>query len=327
MKFDVAVVADLCLDIVFAGDVTPIYGQVEQFVEDYQVELGGSAAIFASQLTKLGGRVGMLGTVGTDPFGNLLLQRLQELGISTEYIQPSPLFKTSVGLGLARGKDRAMLTYKGSLNDVTAERLRDSGLLEKSGHLHIASYFLLEQLQSYWLEELKLMKQTGITVSLDTNWAPKENWGAVHGVLEFVDVFIPNEEEALRISGKTNVEEAGAWLSRFGCLVVIKRGESGAMVFKGDAVLEYQVPGSLLKGLTIADTTGAGDNFDAGFIYAWLQHASLDECVELAMRCGTGSLSAMGGIAAQLTQTKKQLWNRLSVEAWEVLWKRILMLL
>jgi sugar/nucleoside kinase (ribokinase family) len=299
MKPVIAVVADLCLDILFTGEVTPMYGQVEQYVDDYHIELGGSAGIFASQFTRLGGSINLFGTVGNDFFGRFLKERLQELGISTQYVTASDVYKTAVGLGLAKHNDRAMLTYKGSFNGVTASGIRESGILQKASHLHIASYFLLEQLQPFWLEALPLLKQKGTTISLDTNWSPEEDWHKVHSILPYIDVFIPNEEEALRISGKTWVEEAGNWLSQSGGLVVIKRGEKGASVFDGQSIQHFVIPESISKGLKIADTTGAGDNFDAGFLYAWLQHASTEECVNLGMRCGTGSLSAIGGIAGQ----------------------------
>jgi sugar/nucleoside kinase (ribokinase family) len=300
MKPIVAIIADLCLDMVFTGDVTPQYGQVEQFVDDYRIELGGSATIFASQFTKLGGAIRMYGAVGNDFLGGYLLDQLDKLGISTQFILSSDDHKTAIGLGLARGDDRAMLTYAGSMNAIRAVEINRSGILQTAKHLHIASYFLLEQLQPFWTHELPALKQRGMTISLDTNWAPREDWEAVHPILPYIDVLIPNEEEALRISGQTQVDEAGRWLAQFGGLVVIKRGEKGATVFDGSSVQHFRVPEALSKDLTIADTTGAGDNFDAGFVYAWLRKAPLDECVDLALRCGTGSLSAIGGIAGQL---------------------------
>jgi sugar/nucleoside kinase (ribokinase family) len=300
MKPVVAVVADLCLDILFTGNVKPIYGQVEQYVDDYHIELGGSAGIFASQYTKLGGQVNLYGVVGNDFFGRFLKERLQQLGMSTQYLTVSDAYKTAVGLGLAKQDDRAMLTYKGSFNGVLADGIRDSGILQNASHVHIASYFLLEQLQDFWMEQLPLLKQKGITVSLDTNWSPAEDWDKVHAILPYVDVCIPNEEEALRISGKTSVEEAGMWLNQFSKLVVIKQGEKGASVFSGSTIQHFSIPDSLTKELSIADTTGAGDNFDAGFLYAWLQGARFNECVTLGMRCGTSSLSSIGGIDGQV---------------------------
>ena len=70
MRLEVVVIADLCADILVTADVRPIYGQVEQYAKDYELEVGGSAIIFASQFTKLGGNIGLIGTVGDDVFGS-----------------------------------------------------------------------------------------------------------------------------------------------------------------------------------------------------------------------------------------------------------------
>ena len=140
-----------------------------------------------------------------------------------------------------------------------------------------------------------------MTVSLDTNWSPAGDWDAVREILGYVDVFAPNEEEALHISGMDNVEDAGEWLSRLVKLTVIKRGARGAVAFDSAAGNRFELPGASLDERSIADTTGAGDNFDAGFLFAWLKGAPLGHCVMLGTRCGISSLAYMGGIEGQLT--------------------------
>ena len=177
MKFDVAVIADLCVDILIRGDVVPVWGQVEQFVDDYCLELGGSAGIFASQFTRLGGRVGLYGKVGSDLFGRYLRDRITDLGIPTEHVLTSQRFRTPVGLGLIRQDDRAMLTYRGCLQEITFESVAASGVLADAPHLHIAGYFLLEGLRPHWPKVLAELRQKGMTVSLDTNWSPGRRLG------------------------------------------------------------------------------------------------------------------------------------------------------
>lgn len=302
MTYDVAVVADLCIDLLFQGDVTPIYGQVEQFVDDYVVEIGGSAAIFAAQLAKLGGKTAFVGAVGKDALGDFLTQRLQDLNIGTDFLHRLDGVKTAVGLGLAKQDDRAMLTYSGSMQAITAGHVLTSGALEQSRHLHLAGYYLLEQLHPFWENALPTLKAKGMSISLDTNWAPKGNWQAILPILPFVDVFIPNEAEARHISGQTDLETAGKWLAQYAGMVIIKQGAEGAAVFKADAFQHFPIPEVLLQDLQIADTTGAGDNFDAGFLYAWLRGETLESCIRLAMRCGTRSLTQMGGIAGQIQE-------------------------
>lgn len=304
MIYDVTVFADLCIDMLFSGNVTPQFNQVEQFVDDYQIELGGSAAIFASQFKKLGGEPCLLGVVGNDTLGDILVGKIKELGISPEEIYQSPVLKTGVGLGLIKGQDRAMLTYTGSISGVTESIVEESGILQTTKHLHIASYFLLEQLHNFWKKELPRLKTEGVSISLDTNWAPLGNWEKVLDILQYVDVFIPNEQEALLISGKETVREAGEFLTRYAKTVVIKQGPTGASVFSEEITGHYPIPQGLVDDLVMADTTGAGDNFDAGFLRAWLAGSSLDFCVELGTKCAIHSLSKMGGTAGQFVDYK-----------------------
>ncbi len=298
-KYDVFVVADLCIDLLFTGSVRPQYGQAEQFIEDYTVDLGGSAAIFAAQFAKLGGNVGFLASVGDDLFGRILMEKLHFLNISTDLIKTDQTTKTAVGLGLSDGHDRAMLTYAGTMLSVQPENIT-SELINQTRHWHIAGYFLLPQFWNFWKPFLQQLHKQRITVSLDTNWAPEGNWAQVREILPFVNIFLPNEEEAKHISDKDDLKEAGAWLAQRCDLVVIKCGAAGAIVFEKNQLQPFTIPVELTENLTIADTTGAGDNFDAGFLRAWLLGKPLEQCVYWGIKCGTSSLRAVGGIAGQI---------------------------
>jgi len=88
-----------------------------------------------------------------------------------------------------------------------------------------------------------------------------------------IDVFLPNEAEALAISKQSDVFSAARVLASHGPLVVVKRGENGALAVKGEHVSELHAFESEVKPTRIVDTTGAGDNFDAGFLRAWLRRA------------------------------------------------------
>lgn len=299
MNYDLALVADLCIDLLFTGKVKPIYGQVEQFVDDYHVEMGGSASIFASQFTKLGGKTAFLGAYGTDAFGDFLANRIRQLNIDEQFLIKSETDQTAVGLGLGYQNDRAMLTFKGTLNLITPEQVESSGVLDAASHIHINSFFLLEHLKDFWAEKAPQLKKQGKTLSLDTNWAPEGDWAAVHDLLPYIEVFIPNEEEAKNISGKDIIDEAGKMLSEICSLVVVKRGADGASAYQNGTVTHFSVPGELKENLSIKDTTGAGDNFCAGFIFNWLKGESLENCVNLGLKCGTSSLKEIGGINGQ----------------------------
>lgn len=299
--YDVFVIADLCMDLLFTGKVRPIYGQTERYIDDYQADLGGSAAIFASQFTKLGGKVGFIAKVGDDLFGHILIDKLNKIGIATNLVDIDPNCKTAVGVGLSDRTDRAMLTYLGSISTLQPKAVLDE-FMDNTRHWHIASYYLLEQFFNFWIDFLPKLKARGITISLDTNWAPWLNWYQVKEVLPYLDVFLPNEEEARYISGKEDLLECGKRLAAICNLVVIKCGADGAVAFQKDKITRFSIPDAFAENLVIADTTGAGDNFDAGFLRNWLLGKPLVDCVQLGMKCGTKSLAAIGGIEGQIQE-------------------------
>lgn len=156
---------------------------------------------------------------------------MNDIGINTEYIQTSKQNKTPLGLNISVNNDRAMLTVLGVLEEITINIITEE-IINKARHWHIAGYFLLDNLIPAWPEFLKRIKQKGITCSLDTNWAPNGNWEQVIELFPFIDVFLPNENEAIAITGKSNYQEAGKELSQQIPFVVIKRGADGASVFK-----------------------------------------------------------------------------------------------
>ena len=199
-------------------------------------------------------------------------------------------------------KERDVPYYRspGCIIYFTSTLVTITEIINCTRHWHIASYFLLENLIEFWPEWLRKLKTDNITVSLDTNWDPACKWTTVKEILPYIDVFLPNEAEALSISGESDIMTAGKKLLEICPIVVIKWGEKGAIVFTKDMTIVKQVSESLKESINIVDTTGAGDNFDAGFIRNWLLNKPINECLELAIECGTYSLSALGGIKGQV---------------------------
>lgn len=296
--YDVGCVADLCVDLILSGEVTPRFQQVEQLIDGYSVEPGGSGTIFAGQFAKLGGQVGLLGAVGADAFGMLLSDWLESVGIGTQHLRRDPTEQTGLGVHLVMPDgDRAMLTYTGTIDGVQPSDLT-ADLRSRCRHWHLASPFLLNRLRAGWLDWLKQCRAEGLTTSLDTNWDPADRWEGIQELLPYIDVFLPNEAEAQAIAGIPDVEAAGEALAGYGPLVVIKLGREGATAYKagqrwrrtGDAPMQ------------VVDTVGAGDNFDAGFLRAWLLGRDVEACLDLGTRCARASLSAAGGIQGQLRE-------------------------
>jgi sugar/nucleoside kinase (ribokinase family) len=299
---NVMTLADACADLIVTGDVRPRFHQVEQFVDDFSLQLGGSGAIFASQLSRLGVSTALVGWVGADLFGEFVLSELEKTGVDISRMKKHPTVKTCVGLALSEGNDRAILTYPGTLDTPSAEDL-DPELLKSCGHWHIAAYFLMRHLQPAWKNWLEHCRRSGVTTSLDTNWDPEERWEGVLELLPLIDVFLPNEAEALAISREADVFSAARALAELGSLVVIKRGEHGALVADGGHLWELRAAESQIRPNHIVDTTGAGDNFDAGFLRSWLRRERIVDCLALAHQCAVSSLQYAGGIAGQISES------------------------
>jgi ribokinase len=295
-SFDLITIGDLCVDLAFSGgDVVPAFGQVEKLVGDYVVEMGGSCAIFACQAAKLGLRVAILGRVGPDMFGDLVVHRLRECGVDTRFITVDPSLKTGLSVALSQGDDRAILTYPGSLAAVEPGDVSDE-LLRSARHLHHGSYYLHTRLLSHMPAILRRARAFGLSVSLDTNWDPEEQWQrGLDDVLPLVDVFLPNDQEALRIAGAAALPDALVALHRRGApLVVVKQGADGALASDGDNIVRETV-----QPVTGGDSIGAGDSFDAGFLSRWLRGAPLGECLRLGCACGRAVAGAVGGLSGQ----------------------------
>jgi sugar/nucleoside kinase (ribokinase family) len=283
-------------DLIVRGRELPRFGQVETLLDDYILEIGGSANIFASQFCKLGGRAGLVGCVGADVLGSFLKAKLTTIGVDLRHVKDNPRIKTGISAHLNHQGDRAILTYLGTADAVRPEDLSDD-LLLGARHWHIASYFLLGQLRSRWPGFLREAKRLKKTVSLDTNWDPVEAWTGVKEILPLVDIFLPNENEAIAITQAATADEAGQSLSLLGPLVVVKCGARGAVAFKNGQEIAAVEPESLL--LEPVDSTGAGDNFDAGFLRGFLLDRALEDCLRLGARCAAASLGALGGIEGQ----------------------------
>lgn len=295
--FDVMLATDQCVDLLLRGDVRPRWGQAEQIVDGYALEIGGSANLFACQVAKLGLRVGLIGVVGDDPFGRILLELLRGQGPDLSRLRVDPAVPTGLGLHLTEPHDRAILTVPGSI-DATGPGDLPEAPERLCRHWHLASFYLLTRLRPAWPDFLGRARAAGVTVSLDTNWDPAERWDGVRDLLPLCDVFLPNEEELRRISGHRDVAEGARALSRLGPLVAVKRGADGALVARGGEVVA-EAPAEPLRA-PIVDTVGAGDSFDAGFLSGWLDRKPLDLCLRRAQACAAATLTAAGGTRGQM---------------------------
>jgi sugar/nucleoside kinase (ribokinase family) len=166
--------------------------------------------------------------------------------------------------------------------------------LKSARHFHLSSLFLLPSLAPDLPALFRELKENGMTISLDTNDDPSDMWGGVlPELLDHVDLLLPNESEACRMANKATLEEAIEELSRHVPWVAVKRGPHGSVVSAGGNIVAQ-------AGVSVqpVDTIGAGDSFNAGFLFAWLRGLSPAECAYAGNVTGALSTLRVGGTEA-----------------------------
>lgn len=297
--FDLLVAGEINPDLILSGDVVPVFGQVEKLVERAALTVGSSSVIFACGAARLGLRVAFVGVCGEDVFGRFMLDEMAKRGVDISHVIRVPDGQTGLTVILNTTADRAMLTHAGLIAALRGEHLPDS-LLAQARHLHVASYFLQTELQPALPDVFRRAHALGLTTSLDTNWDPAEQWTGVRELLPLTDVFLPNHAEARALTGLDDPRVAAAHLvdaarlAGAARIVAIKLGAEGALGVQNDRVVQVSsIP------VRVVDTVGAGDSFDAGFVYGFLQGWDLELCLRLGAVCGALSTEKPGGTDGQ----------------------------
>ena len=290
-RFDVTIAGEINMDLILYGlpEVMPL--ERELLASGFSMTLGSSSAIVAHNLAALGVSVGFVTRLGNDPLGSIALERLAERGVDVSHVKRvCDGTSTGVTILLTHGGKRHILTYPGTMFEMTAADL-DLTYLASSRHFHLSSLFLHKALQRDLPRICRQLKAEGLSLSLDTNDDPEDRWGgALDELLGIVDLFMPNEDEACRITGKTDAESAIEALAKRVPLVAVKCGRRGALVQSaGHCRL---VPA---ESVTPLDTIGAGDSFDAGFLAAHLRGETPEACAAFGNRTAALSTLRQGG--------------------------------
>jgi sugar/nucleoside kinase (ribokinase family) len=291
--FDITIAGELNLDLILYGYPEEIPVERELLADDFRMTLGSSSAILAHNLSALGSKVGFVTCTGSDDLGRIARERLAASGVDLTRARILDSLGTGVTIILPHGRDRHILTYAGTIAVMTLADL-DMDYLASASHFHLSSLYLQRGLAADVPRLFEQLKQAGLTISLDTNDDPDDCWGSpLQEILPLVDVFLPNERELLHMTGKNTLEAALAELSpQVGCIAV-KRGSHGSVAKSAD---EFVMAEPVV--VEAVDTIGAGDSYDAGFLFAWLRGSSLAECARAGNITGALSTLRPGGTEA-----------------------------
>ena len=265
---------------------------------DKEMASGGSAANTIHGLANLGADTAFVGTVGDDEIGKFFSNDLKKSGIK-------PLLnvsKTASGLANAMitpDGERTFGTFLGaavelSAEDITPETFAGYDLLHVEGYL-VQNHHLLEAI-------LKTAKNAGLEVSLDlaSYNVVEDNLPFLKKMVEeYVDIVFANEEEAKAFTGK-EPRAALDELAEVTKIAVVKVGSKGSVIKSGDVITMVGV-----NKTEVADTTGAGDLYAAGFLYGYINGFTMKKAGEL------GALLASKVIADYGAKIKPEDWEEI----------------
>ena len=283
----VQVVGDVYLDVIAKIDALPEWDGDSTIKQPIETVAGGSALNTAVQLSALlrtrrqrsqpnpFRRCVLHSRVGADLYGDLVEEKIREAGVA---LSAKRAGAQGVCICLSGKRDRAFVSYKGSVGELSAADIDERALLAPgTSHLHFSAYFDCAALQPSVPRLMERAKvERGATISVVPQTDPAGEWGS--GFLELlpnVDVLICNQREAAAIAGVpfggdrrptwAQTDAAVRRLQRAGApLVVVTLGPEGAIAVSGTKWW-YQ-PNAPLP---VTDATGCGDAFAAGFLFGW----------------------------------------------------------
>lgn len=327
----VLVVGEVAVDVLVDGAPAELPGgQAEVLVSDARLAMGSSGAITAAALSALGVPVAYVGIAGDDPLGDFFVSELGGRGVDVSAVARAAGRRTGMTVALEAAGDRTMLTYPGTMAEMAADDVPDR-LLTGTAHLHVSSWFLQQRLQAGMPGLIRRAHAAGLTVSVDPGWDVNATWTAgLAGILGELDWFLPNEGEAIEVArrlhsgapvkvarevagrGDPGERRDGAppvtdlWhaldvLARAARGVAVKRAGAGAAARMGSS--EWRLD---TEPLTAVDTTGAGDNFNAGWIAAIIDGLDPAAALAMAVACGRHAVMGRGGTGRMASRREAQ---------------------
>jgi sugar/nucleoside kinase (ribokinase family) len=286
-------------DLVYSGLPVPPSPGTEVRAAHLGISPGGVANV-AVALARLGLDVGLSAVFAEDAFGQYLWSALVYEGIDLSLSVQSADWTTPVTTSFALGRERSLVTYEASPPVDVATLLPD-------GYRADAFVISMANAGAHWLRGLHRFTPL---VFADVGWDVEQlGSSALADRLAAVDVFMPNAAEARACTGTDDAEQAAAALATSGRLVVVKDSSSGSFAIDPSTRSGLRVPGLKVEA---RDTTGAGDVFDAGFIYASLAGWPLEQAMRFANLCAAESVKHEGGsLAAPCWRDLAAFWDKL----------------
>ena len=242
---------------------------------------GGDACNEATTLARLGKRVNLITKLGNDLSGQILLNYFRENGVSTEDTVIESDLDTGINIVLVDDEaERSFVTNRNgslrklSLSDINKKALGKAPILSFAS-IFVSPCFTIPDMASLF----RSARENG------------EQLPDIQEAIQYLDYLFPNYQEAKAVSGLTDPDEiADAFLDCGVSCMVIKMGSKGCFIKSKDERLSIPA----YPHTNCVDTTGAGDNFAAGFLYALSEHMDLADCGRFANAAASLAVESLG---------------------------------
>ena len=296
----VVVVGELNVDFILHNyQAFPVPGR-EVLVDDFRTVLGSASAICAVGLARLGVPVAFIGRVGCDAWGDFCIDALCREGVDVSGITCDDGLKTGVTVSISSTAERALVTYPGSIASLTLAHLADLTFRVTATFTSPPTICRRDcgpaAASCSSARPPRAGRRRSIRAAIRTIAGTDDD---LHETLREVDVFFPNDVELTALTGEPDPIAALRHLDNGRTLTVVKRGARGALALDSRHAARAMSIEAAPPAVDVVDTTGAGDSFNAGFLYAWLQGRPLDACLRAAAASGALSTRGVGGTAAQ----------------------------
>lgn len=300
---EILIIGAAILDILVRPADEQVFRTGSYAAEDIRMSVGGDALNEATILARMGKTVSLETVLGTDRAGDYLAGHIRDCGIQMPEACVQQNLTTGINVVLVdQGGARHFLTNPhSSLRSLCLSDIR-MPFPERAKLICFASIFVFPRIRAAELRRIfSQAKAQGKLVCADmTKCKNGETLEEMADAFSYLDYLLPNEEEAMLLTRTDTVEEAADALYSVGVkTVVIKCGARGAYVKTGAEA--YRVPAQ--PDVHAIDTTGAGDSFVAGFLFALSEGKNLRDCVTFANCCGARAVQAMGA-TEWLSQTE-----------------------
>ena len=251
---------------------------------------GGSVANSIVGLSQLGDKVGFIGKVSDDNFGVKYEQGLEKENVEYFYSKKKEELPTGTCLILVTpDSERTMCTFLGTAgkineNDVNSETIKKSELIFLEG-------YLWDEGEPKKAFDKAINNANKVAMSLsDLFCVDRHKPHFLNLVKNKLDITFANEQEITSLIEAKNFKEVIDFSKQLNKLVVVTRGEKGAVAINGEEIFESNVK----KNLEIVDLTGAGDLFAAGFLHGYINRLSKKECLEKGTEMSSKVIQQIG---------------------------------